>query len=634
MDNKGYFYYIWCCFFSNVIKNSVIYKWLTGFYGGISKRWNSSAICRRFKKARFDEDFITKSLFGKILRIPFSILDFIRTRFSEKLTRQKENSFVIKSCKYLLHNFLALNLRFIGVLAVSAAAFDIVFSLVLGGGFVISVLILLFGIILCAFPVNFTDYLKNSAVFRAVGYVLGTEFSYDFYYVTKCGKGAKLYSAVFFGAAAGALSAAVSPVLGVLFIAGLLYAFAVLYKTEFGVYTTAFLAPIVPTMVLAALCLLTGASLVIRSVTEKKFRWKFGGCEFFVMLLITVFLFAAVTSFSLKKSVEIWILYAVFMGFYFVVSNTLKTKKQFFDLITVMVLSCLAVCLYGIMQYAFGWNTAQAWMDEEMFEDIKMRIYSTLENPNVLGEYILLMLPLSVGLMWTKKNAVSKIFYAAVSGCLLLALILTFSRGCWIGLIFAAAIFVTLVSGKLWGLLLIVLPFVPMLLPESIINRFLSVGDMKDSSTSYRVYIWLGTMLMLKDYWISGIGLGSEAFTRIYPFYSYSSIVAPHAHNMFLQILVESGIVGISAFLIMLFAFFKRLSVIHAMAGRKSPVSTMIVAFAAAVSGFLLQGMFDNCFYNYRVFMIFWLTLSVGLCSFGAQQEYLKETADKKEGEK
>ena len=60
----------------------------------------------------------------------------------------------------------------------------------------------------------------------------------------------------------------------------------------------------------------------------------------------------------------------------------------------------------------------------------------------------------------------------------------------------------------------------------------------------------------------------------------------------------------------------------------------MIVAFAAAVSGFLLQGMFDNCFYNYRVFMIFWLTLSVGLCSFGAQQEYLKEIADKKEGEK
>ena len=132
MDNKGYFYYVWCCFFSNVIKNSVIYKWLTGFYGGISKLWNSSAVCRWFKKARFDEDFITKSLFGKILRIPFSILDFIRTRFSEKLTRQKENSFVIKSCKYLLHNFLALNLRFIGVLAVSAAAFDIVFSLVLG----------------------------------------------------------------------------------------------------------------------------------------------------------------------------------------------------------------------------------------------------------------------------------------------------------------------------------------------------------------------------------------------------------------------------------------------------------------------------------------------------------------------
>ena len=136
---------------------------------------------------------------------------------------------------------------------------------------------------------------------------------------------------------------------------------------------------------------------------------------------------------------------------------------------------------------------------------------------------------------------------------------------------------------------------------------------------------------MLKDYWISGIGLGTEAFTRIYPFYSYSSIVAPHAHNMFLQILVESGIGGIAVFVVMLGAFFKKLSVVHGKGGRKSPVSTMTVAFAAAVAGFLLQGMFDNCFYNYRVFMIFWMTLSVGICSENAQREYLQSQTEEKE---
>lgn len=631
MENKGYIYYIWCLFFSKVIKNSFIYKLLTAVYGTISALWQKSAVCRLFKAKKFEENFVEKSLFGKILRLPFSFLDFVRNRYAETLTEKKENSFVIRGCKYFLHNILALNLRFIGVFSLSAALCGMVLNILSGGKVGIYFIVLIFGAVLCLFSQNFTDYLKGSAFARFAEKLLGTEFSYDFYYVTKCGKGAKLQSAVFFGVVCGIVSAKLNPIYGVLLAAGLFYVFAVLYKTEFGIFTTAFLAPLVPTMVLAGLCLLSGASLIIRAVTEKKFRWKFGGCEFLVMLLIFVFLFSAATSFAVKKSVEIWLIYAVFMGFYFVVANTLKTKKQFFDLATVLVLSCLAVSLYGIMQYLFGWNTAQAWMDEEMFDDIKMRIYSTLENPNVLGEYILLILPLAVGLMWTKKGALSKIFYCGTAVLMFAALILTFSRGCWIGLMLSAAIFVTLVSGKLWGLLLVVLPFVPMILPESIINRFLSVGNMKDSSTSYRVYIWLGTMLMLKDYWISGIGLGTEAFTKIYPFYSYSSIVAPHAHNMFLQILVESGIAGIAVFAVLLFAFFKKLATIHGEGGKRSPVSVMIVSFAAAVAGFLLQGMFDNCFYNYRVFMIFWLVLSAGLCSQEAQKEFLNSAENQKE---
>ena len=146
---------------------------------------------------------------------------------------------------------------------------------------------------------------------------------------------------------------------------------------------------------------------------------------------------------------------------------------------------------------------------------------------------------------------------------------------------------------------------------------------MKDSSTSYRVYIWFGTFLMLKDFWLSGIGMGTEAFTRVYPFYPYNAIVAPHAHNMFLQLLVETGIVGIMVFVIILIAFFKELSQIHKDGGRKSPVSVMTVAIASAVAGFLLQGIFDNCFYNYRVFMIFWLVLAVGVAALSAQREHI-----------
>ena len=40
------------------------------------------------------------------------------------------------------------------------------------------------------------------------------------------------------------------------------------------------------------------------------------------------------------------------------------------------------------------------------------------------------------------------------------------------------------------------------------ISRFTSIGDMTDGSTTYRVSIWLGTLDMLKHYWLCGIGPG------------------------------------------------------------------------------------------------------------------------------
>ncbi|MEG1880576.1 MAG: O-antigen ligase family protein, partial [Oscillospiraceae bacterium] len=191
-------------------------------------------------------------------------------------------------------------------------------------------------------------------------------------------------------------------------------------------------------------------------------------------------------------------------------------------------------------------------------------------------------------------------------------------------------------AGKLWGLALIALPFVPMLLPESIINRFASIGDMKDSSTSYRVFIWIGTLAMMKDYWLSGIGMGSDAFSAVYPFYSYNAIVAPHAHNLFLQILVESGAVGILAFLAILFVFYKKLMVGHKYGGGKgSPLSTMIVAIGAGVTGFLAQGMFDNCFYNYRVMMVFWTVLAIGIsCVYVAKNIFAERERENEKGGK
>lgn len=624
-NNPGYFEALWL-FIWNWICQSGTYKLLRRIYDGISSSWRRSKICSWFRKDHNTRGFLTNSLAGRFFRLPVTFLEFLKRRYGTALGEKIQSSPILSACRCYLHNMLALNLRFLGMVFMGCGA-GMVFGSLFSGTGVGFLTLALFGVgmFLWFFDNNATDWLKNSALVRLVLNCLGVQANFAWYHSEHTQGNFRLLLAGAIGFVCGLAGSLVSPILGILALFGIAFLFLVLAKPIAGLYFLVFLAPLLPTMVIAALSVLCLFSLVIKSLIDPNFNWHFDGISFLILVFLAIYLVAGITSFAMIKSLTIWAIYLVFISAYFLVVHLIKTPKQLQNLLTTFVLSGLLVCLYGIAQYIFGWDTTQAWMDEEMFSDIKMRIYSTLDNPNVLGEYILLVLPVAIGLMWTRKGWLQKLVYAGISVVLFGALILTFSRGCWIGLLIAAAVFITFAAGKLWGLGLVALPILPAVLPESIINRFASIGDMKDSSTSYRVYIWMGTLAMIRDFWLSGIGMGAEAFKEVYPFYSYSGIVAPHSHNLFLQILVESGIGGILVFLLILVFFLKKMMVGYQLGGKGNTLSTIITAISAGVCGFLVQGMFDNCFYNYRVLLVFWLVLGIAVACTRVAKNMAKE---------
>ncbi len=623
-ENLGFFVALWSVIWC-WIQNSKTYHILRGLYDRISGSWKESRIVGWFRKDWFPEGFHQTSLAGKIAGSPFLLMEWLRTKIGSWLSRKMQESTIVCLGKCYLHNVLALNLRFLGyaLTGVGAGVFlgGFLKGNILWGWLIVAVA----GRLLAFLDANMADWLKASWLVTFVCKCLGIQTKFSWYREEETLKKFRLWLGLGAGLLCGVLGGATLPILGLAALIGFAGLFLVLERPVAGLFALVFLAPLAPTMVMAGLSVLTLGSMAIKGITDPEFSWKYDGLGFLLLSFVLIYLFAALSSFAMGKSLSIWAIYGAFIGVYFLIINLIHNRTQLRNLLVTFVVSGLLVCLYGICQYVFGWDTAQAWMDEEMFSDIKMRIYSTLENPNVLGEYILLVLPVAIGMMWTGKGALQKMTYGVISAVLFLALILTFSRGCWVGLLVAAAVFVTFAAGKLWGLGLVALPIIPAVLPESIINRFTSIGNMKDSSTSYRVYIWMGTLAMIRDFWVSGIGMGAEAFTAVYPFYSYNGIVAPHSHNLFLQILVESGIVGILIFAFILCFFFKRMVTGYQIAGGKGePLSTMITAISAGVCGFLVQGMFDNCFYNYRVMLIFWIVIGLGM----ACRQVAKEGAE------
>ena len=383
---------------------------------------------------------------------------------------------------------------------------------------------------------------------------------------------------------------------------------------EWFVYLAIFAAPFVPTFACLALVGIAFISYVIYRLFVADEKISIDSFSFLLILLLVIFGVCAVTSLAPAASVKIYMVYLPFIAFVFLTIRALDTKDKVKTAVTVFVTAGLLVSLYGIYQQFFGDNLGHAWLDDEMFEDITVRVYSTLENPNVLGEYLLLVLPLSAAMIWSCKKLISKLYFSGVFCAAALCMIFTQSRGCWLGLILSAAVFAVLVDKRLVFAGIIVLLCLPFVLPQSIIARFTSIGNLSDSSSSYRLYIWLGTIAMLKDFWLYGIGLGSTAYNQVYPFYSYSGIIAPHAHNLYLQIMCETGISGLVVFCLFIIVTLKKMFTGY-LADKKGMYGIICAAVIAGLFGFLLQGMFDYVWYNYRVFLMFWIFIGMGIAS-------------------
>ncbi|MDP4152331.1 MAG: O-antigen ligase family protein [Bacillota bacterium] len=397
----------------------------------------------------------------------------------------------------------------------------------------------------------------------------------------------------------------------------LIAAVLVLNMPEFGMILLLFTLPFLSTKLM-----LLVSMLVIFAFAFKLFRGKrsvtFDKLDVAVlMFLIVMLLLGCATSLNPIKSLYPTMLYAIFLLVYFVAANTMRSKSWAMRAIIAGVASGTISAIVGVYQYFSGFRNSLVWVDTSMFSDITARVIGTFENPNVFGEFLILLIPVAFALLIGKKTGgryewIVSIFFMG------LALVYTYSRGAWLAFILAFGLYLLIINKvfiKLATLCLLAVPFLPAVLPHSVVGRISSIGNMSDTSTAYRVNIWVGTLRMLKHFWVTGIGTGTDIFTQVYPAYALSGAAyALHPHNLFLNIIVEMGFLGFICFLFILVFYFKRVL------GSRFDIDdvdtkNMITALGVGMLAYVLQGLTDNVWYNYRIFLMFWtiLGLTVGL---------------------
>lgn len=408
----------------------------------------------------------------------------------------------------------------------------------------------------------------------------------------------------------------------------LILLFVIVSKPEYGIGIIFFALPLLPTMYLAALLIVTACSQAYKILVSKRVI-KISLIDLPVTLFIISIVFSGVISVT-GSNIKKMLLSVCFVFAYYLTKDLLRGPKQRLFCISTLTFSSALVSLYGILQYALG-DVSSIWQDLSKFSDIKGRVVSTFDNPNVLGEYLLVMIPISLISVLISKRIHSKIFSALSFIMNMLCLILTWSRGAWLAFVITFAIMLIVINKKwICAYILCIPPAVVGLsyFGGSVVNRFLSIFTFNDTSALYRLGIYEGASRMISDYYLYGIGLGDAAFAKIYPLYAVSGTQAAiHSHNLYFQILLEQGIFGIIVFALVVFITIQ-MSLYYRKTSAPNDEKLIVLSFFTGFVSLLIMGMTDYIWYNNRIFLLFWLIIGFIAASVNSQRVIEKANAN------
>ena len=322
---------------------------------------------------------------------------------------------------------------------------------------------------------------------------------------------------------------------------------------------------------------------------------------------------------------------------YFVIVNNIEDEKQINRIINTVIVIGATLGIYGIFQYndidfSF-WAHAGG----------RHKIFGFFGNVGYFAGYIVLPLSLSIPLFLVSKNRNRKILL--LIGILLMGttLIATLSRSSYaafgFSLLFMFLLFLLTrgknfikENNKLFVIVLIVIITIsflfiiptPLSKPGTVISEIkgrISVAQLSQNrSIARRIAIWKFTGMMIKDHPILGSGIGTFKYNdlryqakffeqednrSIYP-YGF----AEKAHNEYLQLWAELGIIGLAIFLWIIITYFNY-GIRYLKREKDKQRQGIMIGLMGAVAAFLMDSIFWFPLHLSSNVSLFWLLMGL-----------------------
>ena len=303
---------------------------------------------------------------------------------------------------------------------------------------------------------------------------------------------------------------------------------------------------------------------------------------------------------------------------FYIVSKIKHNQER--QLLACIFFTAGIICTYAIYQYFIGLRHTFEYLSPAQQGSFvgrflsSRRVFATFISPNIFASYVVMMLFLSMGLLRQSKGEKRLIYWTGITA---MALSLVYTKSFGGILVFAGTFFLFMPHlfpsatfrrvNILWFSFIIILITCTFLLICKLFfcSRLSQLLDLYNPNNSIvqRIYYWKASINMIKEFPFTGIGW--RRFGMLYELYrSPSANTSHYSHNVFLQILVEAGPLGLVSFLLIVVTFLRNGLIVI----RNSTEHTALkVGLFYAGCVFLIHNVIDLSFYFGQAAFFWWI---------------------------
>jgi putative inorganic carbon (HCO3(-)) transporter len=282
-------------------------------------------------------------------------------------------------------------------------------------------------------------------------------------------------------------------------------------------------------------------------------------------------------------------------------------------------LICIGVGLVAVAPFAVNWSAPQTKALPAQIYAYFPTVATDTIHPNVLASALMICLPLATAWFidvrqaqrhWIEQWAL----FVAVSAMLVM-FVLTQSRGGLIALSVGLIVVIALMLGKKWAVMFLFVcigvVFLVVLIAQS--TSIASVDNSLDTNAlQFRLMVWRLALSMASDFVFTGAGIGTFNDTAM-RLYGFANVENPGAHNLYLQVAVDLGLIGLVAFIAILGSVLAMGWVtIGRIKSHNSPALQGIAVGAyGAMIGLLVHGFVESTVWGTRASIMLWLLIGI-----------------------